>query len=408
MAKRALGLGQKNREKKRKVESGSEGGSRNATPTVTNQIQIELGEGVDPDNELAQLHGLWLNYFKSERDDEYMLNGIVHECDRLIRQAQEDEEMAKQLNDRFHAIYALALSELTIFKAAEEEGKERKLVSEFFGNALDRLSYGQAAHPDSNLLKLVFAKILLQRIPLEYIFKLEVDSEEKLDLHQKLEDAKKNFVIVDSDLELSYEVLNMLNDLLDIVENFGHEDDIEEGLDSDDEDGIDLVELKTTHPLYQIQQQVPENYQWLRSSFDNLLESIKEKDSELFRSVARSIGELLLKEAEEPASTYLSIIYGNEDDDEDVEPTDESKEAQKKAQELTKKALEYLEKAQNEEDPKTWVQVAEAQIDLGNLLDYQSSEQESAYKKAEDILRKANKATKGKFQFILDNLLEKE
>lgn len=405
MAKRPLGLGKKNKEKKRKVQVEGESDSRETTPGATNQLNIELDDNVDLDNELSQLQGLWLNYFRSDRDNEYVLNGIVHECDRLLRQAQEDEQMAKQLNDKFHAIYALALSELTIFKAGEEEDRTKNQVSEFFVNALERCESGQTAHPDSDLLKLVLSKIILQRIPLEYISGMTVDSKDKLDLNEQLETAKKNFVAHMDDLELTFEVLQMMNDLLDIIENFGHENDIEEGLDSDDEEELENIELTADHPLHFLKNDVSSNYDWLRSALTDLLNKVDEKNTSVYHPIAKTIGELYLKEAEEPTAIFMELQYG---EDEKLSDSKECKASQKKALKSTSTALEFLKKAQINDDPKTWVQVAEAYIDFGNLQDYQSKEQEESYKSAEEILKKANKATHGKFQVILDNLLENE
>ena len=61
--------------------------------------------------------------------------------------------------------------------------------------------------------------------------------------------------------------------------------------------------------------------------------------------------------------------------------------AQKISQELITKALDYLKQAKDEEDPETWVSIAEAMISLGNLYEVDSKEQEDLYLEAEKILK---------------------
>ncbi|CCE64950.1 hypothetical protein TPHA_0J01280 [Tetrapisispora phaffii CBS 4417] len=414
MAKRPLGLGKKNREKRRKLEDSAvtqSSDDKEKSPTPSNQIDIELKDNTDPDNELHQLEGLWLNYFNSDREDEMLLNGIVHECDRLLREAKLNNQSAieKQIaeNEIFYAIYALALSELTIFKSGEEEDSEKKskLIAEFFENAIDRCEAGLTNLPDSELLNLVHSKIILQRIPLQYISTMKLDSKktEKLDLLSLFELAKKKYFNISKHADLSYEVLIMMNDLLDIIENFGHENEIEEGLDSDNEEDLEMVELSEEHPLFDLQTKVSENYDWLREKLSELTGLVSAEDNKsLFHNIHRTAGELFLKQAEEPALIFMQQ-YDNDEPKVDVSKL---KKAQKESLDLTTNALKYLKKAQIEDEPKTWVQVAEAYIDLGNLHDYKSKEQENAYSEAEKILTRANKATNGKFQIILDNLLE--
>lgn len=197
----------------------------------------------------------------------------------------------------------------------------------------------------------------------------------------------------------------MVNDLLDIVENFGREQSIQEGIDSDNEEEEELIdiELEPEHPVYPLQQSLEANYEWLRNHFDKLLDNTN-TDVKIYASIANTLGELYLKKAEEPSKVFLSLQY---DDGGSEKVSDkEAENAQETALKHTKKALEYLEKAKLEDDPDTWVQVAEAYIDLGNLLDNESAEQEEAYKTAEEILGKANKASHGKFQDVLDNFLQ--
>ncbi|CCC70944.1 hypothetical protein NCAS_0G00570 [Naumovozyma castellii] len=418
MAKRPLGLGKQAQKKKQKVAS------REATPDTTpsNQISIELNDEEDADNELAQLNGLWNQYFKSDKDDEILLNGMIHECDRILRIVKSDDDASSEergkltklihSDDRFYACFALALSELTVFKS--ENVKE---VSEFFNLALERCEDGLKIFSHSDLLSLVFSKIIFQRIPLEFISKLKVDSKEdnlKLKLYEQFEKGQEKFNVLSQDknnkqnedyLRLTFEVLQSYDDLMDIIENFGHEKDIEEGLDSDEEEELAQIELAKSHPLFQFQKNFTKDLTWLKDQLINLFKHIKDHESPLYHQVARSIGELYLKFAENPSSVYLDVVYGDDRDESSKEDDETKTKSQREAVQLLEAGLEYLKKAQLKDSPETWVQVAEAFIDLGNVQDNESAEQEAAYKSAEQLLRKANRATNGKYEHILDNLI---
>ncbi|SCV06161.1 LANO_0H23442g1_1 [Lachancea nothofagi CBS 11611] len=413
MAKRTLGLSKQNRDLKKQKKSESP--TPEATPT--NQITVEVDDNVDPDNELVQLKGLWKTYFDSDRNDELVLNGIVHECDRLLRNDEESSEPAKgkdtsdvpplELSDEFHAIYALALSELTIFKAGEDNSEET--VSGFFDAANERCQSGLDAEPESALLKLVRAKVALQRIPLEFISKLTVKDKNasKLKLHELLEQAKQDLQVNSQYPELTFEVLELFDDLLDIVENFGHEDEIDEGLDSDAEDELKEITLSSKHPLFLIRKEIPTNYSFLREQLKNLLAVVSQSNPEgtkLYHLVARKLGQLYLRAAENPSQIFLQLTYENDDDEQAIDGIS-GPDAQKEALAYVTEAIKFLEQARKDDDPQTWVDVAEALTDAGNLYNAESKDQEDCYAKAEKILRKANKATHGKYQDILDNLL---
>ena len=160
----------------------------------------------------------YTHLFLKDKDNQLLLNGVVHECDRLLR---EQEEGTTVLNDIFHSIYAQALSELTVFSGEEDnETKRYKLINDFFEAALERYTIGLEKYPDSSVLPLVNTKIILQRIPLQYISQigLEDTNDEKYKLHELLETAKSSFSIAKGHEQLAYENLLSFYDLLDIVE----------------------------------------------------------------------------------------------------------------------------------------------------------------------------------------------
>lgn len=399
--KRRLGLGQQSQQKKLKPEENED---KEETPQA--QLEIEIEEG-DLDDELVQLHGLWKNYFESERDDELLLNAVVHECDRLLRDADKDEQVRKAVqSDVFHAVYALALAHLTAFKAGEEGRSEEERaanVAAFFDNALERVELGKAQFASSSRLDLVKAHILLHRVPLQYISKLDKESEGE-PLHVLVDEALQAYK-ADADAELAYDTLQALYDLLDIAANFGHEDAIEEGLDSDDEEEereISQIDLSDSHPLKTLRDAVPRHLQWLSERAAELAQGasapLKAKRAH------RLAGEVLLKLAQEPATEYLELVYKDDDAPETAEPPAAARDVQARAVAATQRAVDALQLAMLDDEPETWAQLAEAQISLGNLLDNGSPEQERVYAEAEQLLKRANRAAKGRYQDVLDAL----
>ena len=427
MAKRALGLGKSKKQKKQKVAVPEEQSSEGTVPapSAANQIEIALDENEDADDELVQLKGLWETFLK-DKDNQLLLNGVVHECDRLLR--LQDNDSTIKLSDLFHSIYAQALAELTVFLPEETDDEEKKYerMNEFFDAALERYRLGAEKYPETPLLSLTQTKIILQRIPLQYISQLSPldQNDEKYKLYDLLESAKSSYTLSSNQHQLAYDVLLSFYDLLDIIETFEDKEELEDGLDSDDE-GEELVEvvLHENHPLTKIKKNMNQNYEWLKENLLNLFNDISssfcnkvgpdiDKDHPtvvLFKSIARTLGQLYLKLAEEPSKTFAELMYDSDDEEQtDKEALEKAKNAQSKAIPLVEYAIRYLQEAKVEDEPQTWVDVAEAIIDLGNLYDYESKEQEDSYKRAEEILLKANKATHGKYQVILDNLLNKD
>lgn len=413
--KRPIGLGKAAKAKKQRKDTQD---------APSNELTVELDEEIDANDAVAQVNALWKTYLASEDKSELMVNGIIHECDRILRKVNNKERDADdeklELTGRFYAIYALALSSLAFYHT-EDLGK----VKEFFKEAADRIDSGHKAFPDSVDLVFAEAKIMISRVPLVEISQLILGS--KVDLNnvdvslsldrsleqwekaQKLASAQKAFQLYNLE---NFDFLQALDDLLHMVDNFGQE--ILEGEDSDDENNArDDVQLDENHPLYKIKLLDKYNSWWREQTIgflDNLEKHIardsgvKNHDLVLKKELCKRLGQSYLMEAETPAQVFTTLSYFEKDKKEMHGLTKE--EAQKVSQELFTNALKYLKQAQDDQEPETWVNVAEAMILLGNTLEIDSKEQEETYKEAEEILVKANNATNGKYEDILENLMQ--
>lgn len=447
MAKRTLGLGKAAKQRKKQKSEDTAltktDNSKDKTPSEEstpvpkgNEIHVELDDEVDQDDELVQLRGLWDTFVTTGRENEMVLNGVIHESDRLLRNLEDGAKLPAE----FHALYALALAELAVFHTEDEGEGEGKGVKDYFDAALERADLGLEQYPDSIQLGFAKARIILSRIPLEYISQWDLETkkddktpdipkllDEALKLYEDAEESVKllkNYTLLDTDV---FETFKSLDDLLDIIQNFGKEDIHAEGIDSDEEELEDEQEIKLSkkHPLYKVQKS-DKYLEWLfkhGSDFGDFitieykdllnkkvedLTTREKKSLVFFKQVSAKIGQILLQAAQKPSQIFTSITYDSDvEDDAEIDGYNASS-AQKEAIEYTKRAVEFFKRAEDEEDPQTWVAVAEAVIDLGNLYDYESKEQEDAYAVAEKRLKRANNATNGKYQKILDNLLEKD
>ena len=435
MAKRTLGLGNAARAKKQKLEQ--EGKSKSPTPSgsedTANQLTIELPETVDANDEIAQLRGLYKTYIDSERDSDLILNGIIHECDRLLREkvantsGSKEDQVSAELPAMFYKIYAIALSELANFHTDDIDQ-----VSEFFDASLERVNDGLEKYPTDIDLVFTKAKILINQIVLQYVSQLKLESSveeahiKNMDIKGKLDAALRVYESAEKKAKESedylafnseeyWDILEAVDDLLDIVDNFGRQEEEEEeedeeddeDNDEEDEDEEEEIELPETHPLYIIKT-TDEYNQWWRDHTLTYLSNLKQLSNaspRLLREVNHRLGQSYLQEAEVPSSVFTTLRY---DEDysgiEELEGLSED-DAKRVAQELIIKALEYLKAAEDNDEPESWVNIAEAMISLANLYEVESKEQEQLYQDAEKILTKANNATNGKYQDALDNLL---
>lgn len=447
-SKRHLGLGKASKAKKQKQQDTKEKEAEDSSNGESKQLTVELSEEVDPDDDLAQLKALWKTAQSSEEKDQLIYNGIIHECDRLLREhaAQENGDKEQEssnkkitLPDFFHSIYALALVELAVF-----ESEDKQNVSDLFDAALERIELGFEKHDSSIDLLLAQSKILLDQISLQFVRNLEVSSEvgESLpDLSTILDKALNSYEKAEEKSQKiqkdafygskMLEVLDTLDSLLQIIDDFG-EDKVEAD-ESDDEEDEDVpkVELSKKHPLFNIRNNEKYDSWWrnhtitlfdyiekqltdegvnltsLSTDTHTLLKEKKADENEklaLRREVSKSLGQSYLQEAETPSNIFTALTY--DDEYADYKELDGlSKESSREISiDLLTTALKYLKLAQDKDEPDSWVAVAECLISLGNLYELDSKEQEDHYTQAEKILETANNVTNGKYDSILENL----
>lgn len=416
--KRHLGLGKAAKVKKQKTESEEPAPSE--VSEDKNELTVEMDEEVDANDAVGQLVALWRTFLLSEEKKELMLNGIIHECDRLLRKKHNSGETSGKdaddeiidLNGQFHAIYAQALSSLAFFHTEEEDK-----VAQFFTAARERIQAGREQYPESIELLFGEARILMNRIPLVEVSQLTLDSkinkkhpEVAKSLDHSLSKWEEAVSMAETRQEYKHfnlenlDFLQALDDFLDMSDNFGKVH--MEGEDSDDEDDEDKqVDLAPTHPLHSVRELDKYNQWWREHSvrFLKNLDLQSKPPADLRRELCKRLGQSYLMEAEIPSSVFTTLTYYSKGQKEINGLTKEK--AQKISQELFNTALKYLKDAQDEQDPDTWANVAEAMISLANTHDLESKEQESIYKEAEDILTRANNATNGKYDDILENLL---
>lgn len=489
MAKRALGLGKsqdkKNKKKKSSPQTNDEVKATNLDPNSTknDQVTIRLSEGK------SELEQMWLGYakynkiLKEETDNaELTLNGMIHECDRILRKANhisnaktiiaDQEKDDLKIDAEFYCIYGLALAELAYYQGKDEydedieydeekdaENRRMKIqkIGEFFSESLDRIEMGLSLDLNSKYekdsLNLAKLQILTNQIPLQYISTMDINSNKKKYpniaellkmIFAGLEGISKDLVHYDAIMKepenskfhfdftdyQQFIILDSLDDLIDMIENFGLNDDIDD-VDSDDDElhESSQIQLSKKHPLFETRNNVidyedklislyktflkrlefinSKSYNLDLSNITNDAENAKNQLLNFYFVINEKVGQIYLKKADLVGTEYTTLVYGEDDTEEDKKSLDKQlvKTLQVDAVNLYRKALGYLKKAKDEEDPESWVKIAEVEISLGNIYELDSEDQENCYKKAEKILKKASRATNGKYDDILKKLL---
>lgn len=397
MGKRQLGIGKAKKKQKLEQEAGD---ASNEAQEQTNELTVELPDNVDANDELGELKGLYATY--KSKGNELILNGLIHECDRLLRNVKPSEP----LPDYFYNIYGLGLYDLIDYKPEE--------VTEILELSIEKFELGLAKYPENIELLVNHLKVLLNEL-VNDIKSLTLEStgtEFKQKLTKSLQQYEKAEALSNDKKDYSifnvstFEILQSVDDLLEVIDTFGLEESVE------DIDEVEPVELPEAHPLFAIRESDEYNQWWrdhilifLANLTKNIDKNPKNKSLlELQKTVNKLIGQSYLKEAEEPSNIFTTLMY----DDTYTKPTIDGlgiEESKTIGIDLFKLAIKHLRQAWDNDEPETWVMLAESLISLGNLYDLDSKDQINNYDEAETILVKANNATNGKYKEILDNLI---
>lgn len=407
------------------------------------EVSLQLSADIDANDAMGQLCVLWLNFIESDNRNELMANAVVHECDRLLRKSSQAAETPVDdekifIDADFYSIYAGALASLAFFHASDPAA-----VRDFFKEAAERIDTGKRLFPGAVSLLLADARILLTKIPLTEISQLDAHSTVgtdhgdvsllldeclvKWEAAERVAQENKLWEVYNRE---NAEFLNALDDLLKIVATFGEE--TVDAEDSDDTEPPLAVQLGKKHPLYKIRQNSRYGAWWREHTIEflELLEKniallekvanlpsngaeqpLQTADEEqrtnlvmLKKQLSQRVGNSFLAEAEGPAEIFAFLAYESEGQDE-LDGLSLEK-ARTMCKTFYSQALEYLRAAQDDEEPDSWASVAEAIILLGNMYDVGDEEQERLYKEAEQILVRANNVTNGKYEAILQNLIQ--
>lgn len=402
MAKRTFGLG--NAAKKRqKLKEGTVEATSSDEKAPSNQLTVELGEEVDSNDEFQQLKALFKVYTETPEDDEkrpLLVNGLIHECDRLLK--NNDLNGSKELPDYFYSIYATSLFEESKFcKESEAE--------DFQKAALDRCQSGLEVHPDSAELNKTFCLKMVEHLMFKFYQDEDAGDAQDKDAYfdANIEQFVKRFEtyfgqvkekkgeLVES--EDNFKILDQFDDLLNLVLNNGKSEEA----DSDEEEaGEDEGEAE--HQFQKVLSQIDHYLDWCLEHLVYLQKKVSESCG-FRKELTTKVAELLLMKSSPFVSSFTEITYEVENPSKKMKS--QAKRAQEQAIELISQAAELFRQIQDDEEPKSWVELAESLIELGNVQDLDSKEQEASYNEAEKLLRRANAATNDKYKNILDNLL---
>lgn len=351
MAKRPLGMAKR-------------GGAKKAKKEITLDVDAD-------GDDVAQLQALWAKS-REDEDNQALVNGVIHECDRLVREAGAAGGAVEPL---VYDIYTRALVAAARF---EEDGQE------YLQAAVERIDEGLEKHPEAPVLQLARARAVAGQA-VAYLADLDVGSEvgEVPALKAAVDTVVAAYEAGAVDAAVftraNFDTLLLVDELVAFAESFGGDEDEE------------AVEVGETHPLYGL---VGAHEEWRRTQHQRMVEG--SRDSELVRDASRSLGNAILRITEPLVEAYIDTL----DDEGDSDGSAAAERAEADAN--LEQAVALLTAAEDPDLPETWVAVAEVYITLGNIREGEA--QEEAYAAAEKRLVRANKATRGKYAEVLDGL----
>lgn len=414
MAKRPLGLAKANKNKKSKNNDSKEADNGEDSRKIT----IEVDEEVDSDDTVGQLKALYGTYQTTKRqitsleeiEDierlgtcQKILAGIIHECDHMLRSAEQSKEQSSDITPDFHNVYALALLGMASF--AEIKGSEGENREDFIKAAIERIDTGLVDQDDKAGWSLYFTRAKAKvELANETLRQLEESEDALLDevsvaMSSQLDDAITDYekgeqLIFEHGMQKEYsnDQLETIEAILKIADELGA---IENEMEGESQDVQKKYLEWSKQRWLQILDKVPtsKGKAKVAEDTDNLLK-ITERAN-------RGIGEYYLAVAAPMLSQFENT---QEEDNEEDEPL--SDEELEELKSLMGKAVESLLKAEDEEDGETLVMIAEAQISLANLYDTDSEEQKGLYSEAIIRLKKAQRLGYGSYQELISELEE--
>lgn len=323
MGKRPLGLGQAAKLKKKKTESqdtNKEVKENTPAEEATPNIEIELPEDTTADEELAEIYGLF-NKLHTDDDPQEQLKlarGIVHEADSLLRARE-------QLPAKGHVVYGAALLAIAAFQ--NEDSKEKP--EDFRKVGLERMDIG-LENADTGV-KALAALSLIEDADNQ----MAAASDKKKAVGDVLKSIDKAVSLLAGSDGSQVEALNRLLEFAGSLDTLNHAK------------AQEFMEF--CHP--------------------RLTQLAKITTDKTQRLAHKGLGFYEL-------SKSTPVLERIEDEE---EPSDDEIDI---AAEALSSAVAHFEAALEESDPDSYVRLGETLLNLGNLQENESEQQDATYAKA--------------------------